>query len=214
MNAIESMIAIKHNETNQRANEMTTKIEYSDKNIKNLFEITANHVKNLQKIEVDNIETNQNILVTKTDLKDSINNQWKSTLALNEKVNQKLNEIKETTDESMQQSVSNTNRINVIENLQDTISRLSTNNDVEIKNINKDKVNQEVYNKEIARINNQFRTAAFTIETVDNALKSTDKFIDRLLPYKIQFIISETLHSFLDNKARRRLIEWEETKVR
>jgi len=79
----------------------------------------------------------------------------------------------------MQQSVSNTNRINVIENLQDTISRLATSNDIEIKTIHKEKVNLEVYTKEIARINNQFRTAAFTIETVDNALKGTDKFIDR-----------------------------------
>lgn len=43
----------------------------------------------------------------------------------------------------MQQSQSNTNRINVIENLQDTISRLSTNNDIEIKNIWKQKVDLE-----------------------------------------------------------------------
>jgi len=58
-------------------------------------------------------------------------------------VEQKLHEIKEVTDESMQQSQSNTNRINVIENLQDTISRLSTNNDIEIKNIWKQKVDLE-----------------------------------------------------------------------
>jgi len=62
---------------------------------------------------------------------------------LNEKVEQKLHEIKDVTDESMQQSQSNTNRINVIENLQDTISRLSTNNDIEIKNIWKQKVDFE-----------------------------------------------------------------------
>jgi len=43
----------------------------------------------------------------------------------------------------MQQSQSNTNRINVIENIQDNISRLSTNNDIEIKNLWNDKIDKE-----------------------------------------------------------------------
>jgi len=86
----------------------------------------------------------------------------------------------------MQQSQSNTNRINVIENIQDNISRLSTNNDIEIKNLWKDKIDKENYNNEMNRINNQFRSAAFAIETVENNLKLTDKYIDRQMPFKIQ----------------------------
>jgi len=126
-------------------------------------------------METDIVDTGASILQTKTDLKEEINNQWKKTLTLDEKAQQKLHEIKEVTDESMQQSQSNTNRINVIENLQDTISRLSTNNDVEIKNIQKQKVDLDAYQKEISRINNQFRSAAFSIETVENMLKNTDR---------------------------------------
>lgn len=126
-------------------------------------------------METDIVDTGASILQTKTDLKEEINNQWKKTLTLDEKAQQKLHEIKEVTDESMQQSQSNTNRINVIENLQDTISRLSTNNDVEIKNIQKQKVDLDAYQKEISIINNQFRSAAFSIETVENMLKNTDR---------------------------------------
>lgn len=165
-------------------------------------------------METDIVDTGASILQTKTDLKEEINNQWKKTLTLDEKAQQKLHEIKEVTDESMQQSQSNTNRINVIENLQDTISRLSTNNDVEIKNIQKQKVDLDAYQKEISRINNQFRSAAFSIETVENMLKNTDRYIDRQIPFKTQFIISETLHSFMDNKMRRRLLEWEDNRFR
>jgi len=165
-------------------------------------------------METDIVDTGASILQTKTDLKEEINNQWKKTLTLDEKAQQKLHEIKEVTDESMQQSQSNTNRINVIENLQDTISRLSTNNDVEIKNIQKQKVDLDSYQKEISRINNQFRSAAFSIETVENMLKNTDRYIDRQIPFKTQFIISETLHSFMDNKMRRRLLEWEDNRFR
>jgi len=140
-----------------------------------LYETTASQGKNIQKMETDIVDTGASILQTKTDLKEEINNQWKKTLTLDEKAQQKLHEIKEVTDESMQQSQSNTNRINVIENLQDTISRLSTNNDVEIKNIQKQKVDLDAYQKEISRINNQFRSAAFSIETVENMLKNTDR---------------------------------------
>lgn len=140
-----------------------------------MYETTASQGKNIQKMETDIVDTGASILQTKTDLKEEINNQWKKTLTLDEKAQQKLHEIKEVTDESMQQSQSNTNRINVIENLQDTISRLSTNNDVEIKNIQKQKVDLDAYQKEISRINNQFRSAAFSIETVENMLKNTDR---------------------------------------
>lgn len=175
INAMESTISIKHNETHQKMNEMNQQITYCDQNIKSLYETTASQGKNIQKMETDIVDTGASILQTKTDLKEEINNQWKKTLTLDEKAQQKLHEIKEVTDESMQQSQSNTNRINVIENLQDTISRLSTNNDVEIKNIWKQKVDLEAYQKEISRINNQFRSAAFSIETVENMLKNTDR---------------------------------------
>lgn len=38
-------------------------------------------------------------------------------------------------------------------------------------------------------------------------LKELNDFIDRKLPYKIQYILSETLHGFMDYKLRRRLSE-------
>eukprot|EP00801_Mesodinium_rubrum_P001655 Mrub_01655.p1 GENE.Mrub_01655~~Mrub_01655.p1 ORF type:complete len:666 (+),score=168.69 Mrub_01655:134-1999(+) len=214
INAMESTISIKHNETHQKMNEMNQQITYCDQNIKSLYETSAGQSKSIQKLEGDNVQVNTSILNTKTELLQAINEQWKKTLNLNEKVEQKLHEIKEVTDESMQQSQSNTNRINVIENLQDTISRLSTNNDIEIKNIWKQKVDLENYQKEVSRINNQFRSAAFSIETVENMLKNTDRYIDRQIPFKTQFIISETLHAFMDNKSKRRLLEWEDNRFR
>jgi DNA repair ATPase RecN len=172
---MESTISIKHNETHQKMNEMNQQIIHCDQNIKSLYETSAGQDKAIKKLEGDNVQVNTSILNTKTELLQAINEQWKKTLNLNEKVEQKLHEIKEVTDESMQQSQSNTNRINVIENLQDTISRLSTNNDIEIKNIWKQKVDLDAYQKEISRINNQFRSAAFSIETVENMLKNTDR---------------------------------------
>jgi len=183
---MESNIAIKHNETYQRINDINTKIDQNDKSIKNLFEITNNHANNLVEVEKAITETNSNIILAKSEFKENLNRQWKDTLELTENINKKLNEIKEKTEQSMQQSQSNTNRINVIENIQDNISRLSTNNDIEIKNLWKDKIDKENYNNEMNRINNQFRSAAFAIETVENNLKLTDKYIDRQMPFKIQ----------------------------
>jgi len=54
----------------------------------------------------------------------------------------------------------------------------------------------------------------FNIRTNQNCLVATDEYLDKNLPFKMQHIVSQTLHAFIDPKQRRKLIEWEETRFR
>jgi len=188
-------------------NDMNSKIEISERNINNLFQITTNHVNNIQKLETDLNLTRNNIISTKTSITDALNEQWKNTISLSETTNDKLNSFKETTEDSLLQSQSNTNRINVIETLMNAVSKLSNANEIAIKNLENDKVYVDVYTEDITRINNKFIESMYSIETLNNKLSSSDDYIDKELPFKIQFIISQTLHAILDNNLRKSLIE-------
>jgi len=200
-------MSIRHNETFQRMNDMNSKIEISERNINNLFQITTNHVNNIQKLETDLNLTRNNIISTKTSITDALNEQWKNTISLSETTNDKLNSFKETTEDSLLQSQSNTNRINVIETLMNAVSKLSNANEIAIKNLENDKVYVDVYNEDITRINNKFIESMYSIQTLNNKLSTSDDYIDKELPFKIQFIISQTLHAILDNNLRKSLIE-------
>jgi len=66
--------------------------------------------------------------------------------------------------------------------------------------------------KDQFEIGNRFRFMEFSIKTNQNCLISTDEYIDKYLPFKIQYLVCDTLHSILDTKMRKKLIDFEEPK--
>lgn len=132
---IESNFALRHNEIYQKLNGVNSFVASSVKNIENIYDITKEHDSNLNKLENEIEHFRVNILDTKTYFSDQITMQSEKNIKLIDKINKTMIEIKKNADESVSQSQLNTNRINVIENLQENIYKNSSANAVEIKNL-------------------------------------------------------------------------------
>lgn len=100
-------------------------------------------------------------MAIKSDMKNELNNQWSDTLKQITKLDKKISNTISVAAQSSQISESNTKRINVIENLQDDISRFCTKNENNIKELYTSKLDSLIFDDEISIFHNKFKSHEF-----------------------------------------------------
>lgn len=116
-------------------------------------------------------------------------------------------EIKDWAEQAIRMSKENTTNIESIFRSISSIGDMSYQNERDIKNLAKAKLDFEVFNEYNTYIQNKFREFKFSINTIQNCNILTDEYIDFHLPFFIQFMISKTLHGFNSFSNRKKLME-------
>ena len=75
--------------------------------------------------------------------------------------------------------------------------------------IDSNKVEKDVYNNQYQDTMHRIRIIDFSCRSIANYQASTDEFIDNILPVKVYFQISDTIHKLYktDNQFRCKLID-------
>jgi hypothetical protein len=126
-------MSIRHNETHQKICEIQTNIDYFDKKTKNLVDQTTNNNKSLNKVQNDMFEVNNKIVECKTDLRNLVNKQWEDTLALNDKLEEKIIDLNMQTEKSNKLSKTNNTQIKLIQSALTDVELNTNENILEIK---------------------------------------------------------------------------------
>jgi len=100
-------MAIRHNEITQRIAEMTTNMGFYDRKFRNLQEITNNNATNIGTVQHELVSSNEKISSTKNELMISLNDQYRSTLEITHKIDSKINDLKELSEQSIKLSTEN-----------------------------------------------------------------------------------------------------------
>jgi len=95
----------------------------------------------------------------------------------------------------------------VIENLLNILTKVSSDNEILLKILENNKVDCEIYTNEINRVNKKFLDSNLFNETTNNKIDLLNNYIDKQFQFKIQLIISQTLHFILDNNTRKTLMD-------
>lgn len=92
----------------------------------------------------------------------------------------------------------------------DSVKTTASENHGEIKNLQKDKVENDRFDEFVNEVRTNFRTIRGELENVGNRIKATDEFIDKHLPIKTFFHISDALHACLEDSNRKKYVGFEE----
>lgn len=82
-------------------------------------------------------------------------------------------------------------------------------NTFQIKTLHTNKVELDVFEDVTTKTHNRFRVFDFKVRTIMNLISTNSEFISLVLPFNVQYLISHTLHAFLDGTNRKNLIDYE-----
>jgi len=143
LNVLESNISIRHNETHHRIAELDTSIEFYEKKFENLQELTSHNNINLNKVQEELTHTNDKIVKAKEELLQTVNSQWSEIVDLNHKTDNKINELRNLSEKSINISTENNTTIEMVQNILKDLQEVSDRNKVDIIQLFKSKVDSE-----------------------------------------------------------------------